>query len=389
MGPVVLAAEIKYLKDGNSQLTLSFSEGIDDKDASSDLFRFHCWKNSRQDSAVKVASDIAFAADNQWKLIFPKGLETDVVPAVGDSVRFRPVSQLGMALDLAGVSPHELNPWVRVTGEQKVTVTSPKVVSLSVDSDAFDSARVIIRSDEATVPKLVPGDQNLSADEVAAIYGTQGHYLGDLDMAQLVENEIAEIVKAVQGTPYYTDKDEAEEAEENGTTPRNYSLDEIIALVDNGDMTIKEAKKKFGLDPVIVDAYKTGLLTSENLQNYARGTDADVKKIVDAVADNTELRYEAIYYTSLGHFVNRNSGVITCNDDIFKESGAKNCLDNDGRFFLAWNMRGENGRLAATGVYIARIKIRVKVNRKVITDRTQDFLWGVRRGQINAIDLEL
>jgi hypothetical protein len=38
-------------------------------------------------------------------------------------------------------------------------------------------------------------------------------------------------------------------------------------------------------------------------------------------------------------------------------------------------------------VYIARLKFRIKVNTKVITDRTQDFLWGVRRGQVNAIDL--
>ena len=389
VGPVIIAAEVKYLKDGNAQLTLDFSEGIKGDNASSDLFRFHCWKNSVQDSAVKMASDISTVPANQWKLIFPKGAETDLIPAVGDSVRFRPVSQLGFALDLLDIPPHENNPWVRITGEQKVTVTSPKVVSLSTESETFDSARVIIRSEEATVPKFVTGETSLSADQVASIYGTQGHYLGDLDMAQLVENEIAEIVKAVQATPSYTDKDEAKAAEENGTTPKTYTIEEIIAAVDAGQMSIGEAKKKFGLDPTIVDAYKNGLLNSQNVRNYSRGTDADVKKIVDAVADNTELRYEAIYYTSLGHYVNSSSGTITCNDDVFKESGAKNCLGNDGRFFLAWNMRSEGGRLAATGVYIARLKIRVKVNTKMIIDRTQDFLWGVRRGQVNAIDLGL
>jgi hypothetical protein len=45
--------------------------------------------------------------------------------------------------------------------------------------------------------------------------------------------------------------------------------------------------------------------------------------------------------------------------------------------------------LAATGVYIARLIFRVKVNTKVIVNRTQDFLWGVRRGQVNAIDFGL
>jgi fibro-slime domain-containing protein len=387
VGPVIIAAEVKYLKDGNTQLLLNFSEGIKDENASTDLFRFHCWKDNRQDSLVKFASDFTTTPANQWKLIFPKGAETDIIPSVGDSVRFMPPSQLGAALDLVDVGPHEFNPWVRITGEQKVTVTSPKVVSLDRNSETFNNARQIIQSKDATVPKLVSGATTLSADQVAAIYGTQGHYLGDLDMAELVENEIAEIVKAVQATSSYVDKDEAEEAEKLGTTPKSYTIEDIIAMVDNGDMTIKEAKKKFGLDPVIVDAYENGLLNSENLAYYSRGTEADIQKIVSSVADQTELSYKAIYYSSLGHFVNMHSGTITCNDDIFKEGGNKNCLENEGRLFLAWNMRSENGRLAATGVYIARLHVRIKVNTKIIIDRTQDFLWGVRRGQVNAIDL--
>jgi hypothetical protein len=298
-----------------------------------------------------------------------------------------PPSQLGLALDLVGVGPHELNPWVRVTGEQKVTVTSPKVVSLSTESPAFETAREIIRNEVATVPKLVGGETVLTAEQVAAEYGTQGHYLGDLDMAELVENEIAEISKVVKESNMLVDKDEAEAAEEAGTTPKTYTLEEVIAKVDNGQMSIKEAKKQYGLSEVIVDAYENGLLTSHNLKNYQSGTPADIQQIVSSVADKTELRYEAIYYSSLGHYVNSHSGIITCNADIFKEGGKQNCLDNDGKLFLAWNMRSNSGRLASTGVYIARLKFRIKVNTKVITDRTQDFLWGVRRGKVNAIDL--
>ena len=387
VGPVVIAAEVKYLKDGNTQLALEFSEGIDSENSSVELFRFHCWKNNTQDSAVKAAGEIAAIPANRWKLIFTKGSDTEIIPAVGDSVRFRAPSQLGEAKDLQGVLPHELNPWVRITGEQKVTVTSPKIVVLERGSDVFDSARVIIRSEEATVPKLVGGEQALSAEQVAAIYGTQGHYLGDLDMAELVKNEIAEIVKAVQETPLYTDSDDP--VNEDGTPTKTYTIEDIIKRVANGEMSIGEAKKRFDLSSVIVDAYKNDLLTAENVHNYARGTDADVQKIVSAVADHAELHYEAIYYSSLGHYVNSHSGTITCNSDIFKEDGSKNCLENDGRLFLAWNMRGENGRLAATGVYIARLQVKVKVNTKVIIDRTQDFLWGVRRGKVNAIDLGL
>ena len=388
VGPVVIAAEIKYLKDGNTQLTLGFSEMLKIKGATTEDFRFHCWKNERQDSLVKTASEIVASAKTQWKLIFPKGAETDVIPIVGDSVRFTPPSQRGAIRDLVSVGPHEKNPWVRITGEQKVTVTSPKVISLSKENkEQFDSAKVIIQSPKATVPKLVATETTLSAEQVGAIYGTQGHYLGDLDMAELVENEIAEIVKAVQASSKYVNEDEAEEAAKNGTTPKSYTVQEIVKMLETNQITLDEAEDDYNVDPVILDAYENGLLSSQNLAYYASGTKSDIQRIVSSVADKTELYYEAIYYSHLGHFVNRHSDLITCNDDIFKEGGRRNCLENEGRLFLAWNMRSENGKLAATGVYIARLHVRIKVNTKVITDRTQDFLWGVRRGKVNAIDL--
>ena len=381
IGPVVTAAEVSYMSDGNAVLQMTFSEGLNGDNASSDLFRFHCWKNGQMDSLVKSASDISKTSAYQWKLIFPKGSDSDVVPAVGDSVRFVPPSQLGKALDLANVGPHEYNQWVRVTGEQKVTITSPGVVTLNPNSPAFDSAKTIVRSDSATVPKLVRDESILTAEQAAAAYGTQGHFLGDLNMAELVENQIADIMKAVQGTPSYTDK----KAEKEGVA-QTYTIEQIISMVGNGEMSIGDAKKRFGLDPVIVDAYKNGMLTAENVSKYARGTEADIRQIVEAVAENTELRYEATYYSSLGEFVNSNSGVITCNGDIFKENGQGTCLDNNGKLFLAWNMRAKNGRLASTGVYIARLAYRIKVGSKTMVDRTQDFLWGVRRGKANAVD---
>ena len=238
--------------------------------------------------------------------------------------------------------------------------------------------------DSATVPKLVKDESILTAEQAATAYGTQGHFLGDLNMAELVENQIADIMKAVQGTPSYTDK----KAGKNEVA-QTYTIEQIISMVAAGQMSLGDAKNRFGLDPVIVDAYKNGMLTAENVRKYARGTEADIRQIVEAVAENTELRYEATYYSSLGEFVNSNSGVITCNGDIFKENGQGTCLDNNGKLFLAWNMRAKNGRLASTGVYIARLEYRIKVGSKTMVDRTQDFLWGVRRGKANAIDLGL
>ena len=287
--------------------------------------------------------------------------------------------------DLEEVSPHELNPWVRITGEQSVRITSPTVVDLDRNAPTFDSARVIMRSDTATIPKLVPNGGGLTAKQVAAIYGTQGHYLGDLDMGELVKNEIAEIVKAIQSTSSYVDKNAAE----NGESSEPYTIEDILTMVSSGKISIDDAQERFGLSDIIVEAYENGLLTLDNLHYYASGTEEDIQMIAQTVAAHTEMKYESHYYTSLGHFVNMHSGSISCTDSIFKQDGAENCLDSEGRFFLAWSMRATNGRIAGTGVYIARLELKVTVNGKSISNQTRDFLWGVRHGKISKSDLGL
>jgi hypothetical protein len=110
---------------------------------------------------------------------------------VGDSIRIRPPSEGGLALDLIGIPAHDLNPWVRITGEQRITVTSPPVVTMDKDSPNFELTKEIVRSDSATVPILVQSEKPLTATQVGEIYGTQGHYLGDMNMSELVENEIS------------------------------------------------------------------------------------------------------------------------------------------------------------------------------------------------------
>ena len=385
VGPVITAAEIQISSEGNTELKLTFSEGIIDDGKNASLFMFRSRNAEGEYSNIIAPAHIMTTPANQWTFVFIKGNINDVIPVVGDSVRFAPPSIGGLALDLVDVPPHELNPWVRITGEQSVRITSPTVVILDKDSPAFDSARVIMRSDSATIPKLVKSDVMLSAQQVAAIYGTQGHYLGDLDMGELVKNEIAEIVKAVQSTSSYVDK----EAAENGGDSGPYTIEEILTMVSTGKMSIDDAQERFELSDIIVDAYENGLLTVENLHYYASGTEADIEMIAQAAAGHSLLEYEAHYYTSLGHFVNSQAGTISCTDDIFTEDGSKNCLGSTGRFFLAWNMRAYTGRLAGTGVYIARLELKVKVNDKKLSHQTRDFMWGVRRGKLSKIDLGL
>ena len=385
IGPIIMAAEIEYTEDGKTQLTLTFSEGLESNNASSSLFAFRCYGAGFLSTDIQEADYVAAVAANRWILIFSKKSISDIVPIVGDSIRIKPPSLGGLAVDLNGLPAHDKNPWVRITGEQRITVTSPAVVTMDKDSPNFEKTKEIVKSDSATVPILVESDKPLTANQVGEIYGTQGHYLGDMNMSELVENEISEISKVVKASTMYEDK----EAIKNGSPSTSVSLESIISMLDRKEITAKEAKNRFGVSEVIINAYNNGLLTKNNLNNYMHGSKEDIKTIAESMADKTELSYKTIYYTSLGHFVNSDAGMIACNDDIFKQDGAKNCLGNEGHLYLAWNMRSKEGRLAGTGVYIARLEIRLVVNGKKITRRTQDFLWGFRHGKLAMIDFDM
>jgi hypothetical protein len=348
------------------------------------LFGYRSYGSGSFSTIVNDAEYVATVPANRWKLIFAKKALTDILPIVGDSIRIRPPSEGGLATDLIGIPAHDLNPWVRITGEQRITVTSPAVVTMDKNSPNFDKTREIVNSKKPTVPIIVKSDKPLTANQVGEIYGTQGHYLGDMNMSELVENEISEIVKVVKTATVFEDK----VATQNGSPSTSVSLETIISMLDKGEISYKEAKSRFGISDVIINAHNNGLLNKDNLHNYMHGTDEDVKTIAESMADKTELSYKTIYYTSLGHFVNRDEGKIACNDDIFKTDGAENCLGNEGHLFLAWNSRDKKERLVGTGVYIARLEIRLIVNGKRITKRTQDFLWGIRHGQITVFDIE-
>ena len=385
IGPIIMAAEIAYTDDGKTALTLTFSEGINAENASSNLFGFRSYGSGSLSTIVQEAEYVAASPANRWRLIFSKKSSSDILPIVGDSIRIRPPSEGGLALDLSGNPAHEKNPWVRITGEQRITVTTPAVVTMDKDSPNFDKTREIVRSPNATVPVIVNSERPLTANQVGEIYGTQGHYLGDMNMSELVENEISEIVKVVKSSTKFEDKN----AIKNGSPSTSVSLETIISMLDRKEISTKEAKKRFGVNETIIKAYNNGLLTKNNLNNYLQGTPEDIKTIAESLADRTELSYKTIYYSSLGHFINNDEGQIACNDDIYKTDGSENCLGNEGHLFLAWNMRSKKGRFVGTGVYIARLEIRLIVNGKKITKRTQDFLLGFRHPNLSISDFGL
>jgi len=134
-------------------------------------------------------------------------------------------------------------------------------------------------------------------------------------------------------------------------------------------------------------AYQTGLITSNDVAGIANGNASVIEKITKKLAETTTLEYKTMYFTSLGVFVNSTSGSFSCTDSLY----GGNCLDsnNDGKLFLAWNMKSKNGRMVGTGVYIARLTYKIRIGSRLVVDRTQDFIWGVRHGKTKGLTLDL
>ena len=358
VNPIITSAEVE-ITDHNTNLIITFSEAIADssKGYYLDMFNYKCWRAGSLKDPIAPMS-VRATKPNVWKLPFNGGMD-DVVPAVGDSIRLVPgdaplyLTGINVAYDLSGTSPHKFNPWVRITGDQEVQVTSAPVAAVSADNE---KTVAIVTSKEATVPTLIT-DLTKDVKEIVDEYGVQGHLIG-FDMAQLAANENAAVVADIDKGKLTID---------------------ILRQIESGQMSVKEAKKTYDLSDATADAIKDGLLTSANFAGVKNGTVKVMSK------DNITLHYSTSYFTSLGHYVNGESGSIACADTIYNGD----CLNNGGNLFLAWNMRATDNRLVATGVYIARLEIKVKAGSKVISEMTRDMLWGVRRGKINALDLNV
>ena len=358
VNPIITSAEVE-ITDHNTNLVITFSEGIADssKDYFQRLFQYKCWRVGVLKDPISPMS-VRRVKPNIWKMPFNGGLN-DVVPAVGDSIRLVPgdaplyVTGTEVAFDLSGTSPHMQNPWVRITGDQEVQLSSAPVAGVNGDNE---KTVAIVKSKEATVPTLIT-DMTKDVKEIVDEYGVQGHLIG-FDMAQLAANENAAVVADIDKGKLTVD---------------------ILRQIESGQMSVKEAKKEYDLSESTVNAIKEGTLNSGNFAGVKNGTVKVMSK------DNITLHYQTSYFSSLGHYVNGESGTIACADTIYNGD----CLSNGGNLFLAWNMRATDGRLVATGVYIARIEITVKAGSKTISEMTRDMLWGVRRGKINALDLNI
>ena len=183
VNPIIKSAVKKISDATNHILTLTFSEAITDsvKKYYADMFQYTCIRSGVQADPIKANSQTAESA-NMMSIIFVGSSVSQVIPSVGDLVRFTPGNHM-TAEDLSKNRAHKNNPWVSITGEQEMTISSAGLVTL-------DPSNPIVQSDSSTVPKLVT-EESKGVEQVAAEYGVQGH-LVSFDVGTLISDQTKE-----------------------------------------------------------------------------------------------------------------------------------------------------------------------------------------------------
>ena len=440
IGPVIVSAERKKNSDGARELTLTFSEGIKDgtREHYASMFEFICKRNGEERTPEKPV--LQSGSGNMMVLVYSASTTVDaVIPMDGDQIRFVPGPDANSTMDLLGIAPHKNNPWVPITGEQELSNESPGVVLLNSENPIVANPTItqpkLIKDPTKTAQEI--GDENgvqgnlidfdiykviqeQTKKEIAALDAYIETMLGEVkddtvyNVTEMTEEEALqqlfddirsgvvseaygiseELIAAVvagevtvsnyKSSSVVTSDDlkaietlkqkNIEESRDTTMTiipASNASMTDLFAAIVSGRITEDELLEA-GISETVIKAIKDGTITAENLPSY-RSAELTLMNEDDVV-----LSYSTKYYTHLGHYVGGTSGKIVCSDTTIYGQGG--CKVNRGKIFLAWNMRNDNGRLVGTGVYIARLQIKLYVADEKKMDQTRDKLWGVRRG---------
>ncbi|SHL82611.1 fibro-slime domain-containing protein [Fibrobacter sp. UWT2] len=439
IGPVIISAEYKKNGDGVRQLILTFSEAILDSTRAyyADMFEFVCRRNGTESVPEKPVQ--SFGSGNTMMIFYSSSTTLDaVIPTDGDLVRFVPgVNGLGVR-DLSNNVAHVHNPWVVITGDQELSNQSPGVVTVSSENPIVVNPATtqvfLIPNNSQTAQEIgdslgVQGHlidfdiykviQEETKKEIAALDAYINEALGEVkddtvyNISMISEEEALrqlfdDIGNGIVGEAYGISEEVVVAVQSGVLTPENYkndgsltqddkmaienlmqknidesrdtsivvvpasnaSMSDLFAAIIDGRIS-KDQLREAGVSEIVIDAIKEGVITADNLPAY-RSAELTLMN-----EDQVKLSYNVKYYSHLGEYVAGKSGSISCADsEIYGEGGCKN---NKDRIFLAWNMRSDKGRLVGTGVYIARLWLKLYVAGKQKMNSTRDKLWGVRR----------
>lgn len=438
IGPIILAAESQKNNSGERLLSLTFSEAISDSTRAyyASMFEFTCNRNGT--STTPDSPITALGHGSTMTLVYAASINDDAIPTSGDLIRFAPEWNLTCARDLSNNAPHLNNPWVFITGEQSLSVESPNLVTISAENPIIANTKttqpILITDNSLTAQQIgdslgVQGNlidfdiykviQEETQKEISAldayidkliveaeddtVYSTS-----TIGEAEALKQLFDDIASGIVTESYGISATVIEAVQTGALTSENYKSSSLltaldIAAIDNlkqknidesrqTNMTIIPASNvttsdifaaivsgaisesdllSAGISKDVISAIKDGTITADNISSYRTAEQTLMS------ADQVTLAYTTRYYSHLGHYIDKSSGTISCSTaEVYGEGG---CAANKGRLFLAWNMRSKSGRLVGTGVYIARLHIKLYVAGQKKMDMTMDKSWGVRR----------
>ena len=155
--------------------------------------------------------------------------------------------------------------------------------------------------------------------------------------------------------------------------PMNWTPERWPYQADVAPVRVDVSKK---LEDVIAERGLPGELITFDLSEVAKTLLLNSDEPRETVLAKAKIKWEVEYFSTLGQFVNAQSGTVACND---KSVFGTDCVDNPGNVFLMWDAHTAKGRWVGTGVYIAKLKFKIFQGDKVVGKSDETFTLGVRR----------
>ena len=160
-----------------------------------------------------------------------------------------------------------------------------------------------------------------------------------------------------------------------------------VVVLDPQDWTPEKWPHKNDVTPVRVDVSKKiediiaekgfpGELIKYDLSEVGKTLLLNSDEPREVVLAKAKIKWEVEYFSTLGQFINKQSGIVACNDkDVFETD----CVDKPGNIFMMWDAHTNKGRWVGTGVYIVKLKFKIFEDAKVVGKSDETFNLGVRR----------
>ncbi|MCQ2090831.1 MAG: fibro-slime domain-containing protein [Fibrobacter sp.] len=153
---------------------------------------------------------------------------------------------------------------------------------------------------------------------------------------------------------------------------------DIAPILVPTNKTVKDIVEEIGKPGALLN-FNIGELATETMMNLSSSADKD-----SALA-TIRIDYENYYFTHLGGYVNHVKGTIRCNDaTVFyneNDPDKSNCYDNPGNIFFEWNGLSDKKRLVGTGVYVTKVKVKIRSGKSVAGESNDTYSIGIKRSK--------